>query len=107
MPVVAKSLGQLMGPRGKLPKIMAGDAKSVISNLKKSVKIRLKDVPVMQFKVGREDMPDEDVAENIEALIKFLEHRLPKGKVNIGKIILKTTMGEPIKVDVYGEGRKA
>jgi large subunit ribosomal protein L1 len=96
----------MLGPRGKLPKILAGDANSTIKNLKKSVKIKIKDAPVMQFKVGSENMSDEDVAENIEAVIKFLEHRLPKGKVNIGKIMMKTTMGVPIKVDVYGEARK-
>lgn len=107
MPVVAKSLGQIMGPRGKLPKVIAGDVKSVIQNLKKSVKFRVKDSPVIQFKVGKESMDDEDVAENIEAAVKHLENKLPKGKSNISKVMLKLTMSKPVKVEIYGEGRKA
>jgi large subunit ribosomal protein L1 len=107
MPLVAKSLGQMMGPRGKLPKPVVGDVASTIKSLKNSIRVKLKDVPVMQFKVGSEKMSDDDVAENIEALVKYLEHRLPKGKTNIGKVMLKTSMSQPVRVEIYGEGRKA
>lgn len=101
MPVIGKVLGQYVGPRGKLPKIITGDVKSLVKNYKKAVRIRVKDAPVIQAIVGKEDMKDEQLAENIEAVMKFLETKLPKGKGNIGKIVMKMTMGKPMKIEVY------
>jgi large subunit ribosomal protein L1 len=100
MPVVGKILGAYVGPRGKIPKLLTGDANALVKNYKKSVRIRIKDSPVIQCMVGNEKMKDEEVTENIEAVMKFLETRLPKGKTNIGKTRLKLTMGEPVKVEM-------
>jgi large subunit ribosomal protein L1 len=100
MPVVGKILGAYVGPRGKIPKLLTGDAKVLVKNYKKSVRIRVKDSPVIQCLVGNEKMKDEEVTENIEAVMKFLETRLPKGKNNIGKAKLKLTMGQPVKVEM-------
>lgn len=100
MPVVGKVLGAYVGPRGKIPKILAGDAKILVKNYKKSVRVRVKDSPVIQCLVGSEKMKDEEVAENIEAVMKFLETKLPKGKINIGKTHLKLTMGQPVRVEM-------
>lgn len=100
MPAIGKILGQFVGPRGKLPKLVAGDVKSTVKNLQKSVRVRVKDSPVIQCLVGKEDMKDEDIAENVETIISFLEKKLPKGKTSIGKLILKTTMGEPVKIEL-------
>jgi len=100
MPVVGKSLGTLLGPRGKIPKVLVGNVEDVIKKHKNSTKIRVKDSPVIQCIVGNESMKDEDVVENIEALLKFIEGRLPGGRSNIGKIMMKTTMGKPMKLEV-------
>lgn len=100
MPVVGRLLGQSLGPKGKIPKVAAGDIKTTVANLKKSVRVRLKDAPVVQCPVGSEQMTDEQVAENIESLLKHLEIKLPKGKNNIGKVELKLTMGQPEKVEM-------
>lgn len=100
MPIVGKVLGQYVGPRGKLPKIITGDAKALVKNYKKSVRIRVKDAPVIQTIIGKEDMKDQEIAENIEAVLNYLRTRLPKGKNNIGKIMMKLTMGKPIKIEV-------
>ena len=100
MPVIGKVLGQFVGPRGKLPKIISGDVKNLVKSLKKSVRVRIKDAPVVQCLIGKEDMKDEDIAENVEAVVAFLEKKLPKGKNNIGKLMLKTTMGQPVKIDL-------
>jgi large subunit ribosomal protein L1 len=98
MPAVGKTLGQFLAPRGKMPTPVTDDIKIVVKGLKKSVKIRVKDAPVIQCMVGREDMENEKVAENADAVLKFLETRLPKGKRNIGKVMLKLTMSKPIKI---------
>jgi len=100
MPVVGKVLGQYVGPRGKLPKIITGDVKALVKNYKKSVRVRVKDAPVIQTIIGKEDMKDQEIAENVEAVLNFLKTRLPKGKNNIGKIMMKLTMGKPIKIEV-------
>ena len=106
MPVVGKILGQFVGPRGKMPKIISGDVKTMVKNYKKSVRIRIKDSPVIQCLVGKEDMKDEEVVENIEAVLNFLETKLPKGKHNINKVLLKITMSKPVKFEVFESGKR-
>lgn len=100
MPLVGKSLGTLLGPRGKVPKLLIGDVASLVKTHKRATRIRVKDAPVIQCIVGTDKMSDEHVAENIEALVNFLEHRLPRGKANIARMMLKLTMGKPAKLEV-------
>lgn len=100
MPVIGRILGAFVGPKGKMPKLVTGDVKSLVKNYKKSVRIRVKDSPVIQCLIGKEDMKDEQVVENIETVLKFLETKLPKGKNNIDKVSLKLTMGNPINLEV-------
>jgi large subunit ribosomal protein L1 len=101
MPIVGKNLGTILGPRGKVPKILAGDVKSLVDVSKRSTRIRVKDALVIQCTVGNDKMKDEHIADNVEALIKFLEHRLPRGKANLAKMQLKLTMGKPVKLEVF------
>jgi large subunit ribosomal protein L1 len=100
MPVIGKSLGQLLAPRGMMPKLISGDAKSMVDNYKKSVKIKVKDAPVIQCLVGKDDMDDKKIEENIDAVLNFVESKLPKKKYNIGKVLLKLTMGTPVRIEV-------
>lgn len=100
MPVIGKALGIYLGPSGKMPKIITGNVDALIENYKKSIRIRIKDSPVIQCSVGNEKMKEEEIAKNIESTLKFLETKLPKGKHNIREILLKLTMGEPMKVGV-------
>lgn len=98
MPLIGKVLGQSLAPRGKMPKIISEDVESLVKRLKNSVKVRIKDSPVIQCLVGSENMEDAKVAENIEAVMKFLEARLPKGKHNIKEVLVKLTMSQPVKI---------
>jgi len=99
MPTVAKNLGKFLAPRGKTPKPIVGDIKKMIESLKKSVRIRIKDAPVIQCSVGSEKMKDEEIEANVLKILKFLEERLPKGRANIKNVIIKLTMGKPVKVE--------
>ena len=99
MPVIGKVFGQSLAPRGKMPKILSGNEKETVSNYKKAVKIKVKDSPVIQCLVGKEDMKDEDIEENLQAVLKFLENKLTRGK--IGRVLLKTTMGKPVRIEVF------
>lgn len=100
MPAIGKTLGQMLAPRGKMPKIISGDVKKLVENYKTSVRISVKSSPVIQCFVGRENMDNRKIAENVEAVLKFLETKLPNGRQNIGKVLLKLTMSEPVKVEM-------
>ncbi|MGC8812775.1 MAG: 50S ribosomal protein L1 [Candidatus Aenigmatarchaeota archaeon] len=100
MPLIGKYFGQFLGPRGKMPKIISGNVEKVVENYKKSVRIRIKDSPVVQCLVGKENMKDEEIAENVEAVIEALKAKLPKGKQNIKEVLLKLTMSKPVKIEV-------
>ena len=50
--------------------------------------------------VGKEDMDDDLITENILAVITFLENNLEKGLKNIKSIFIKTTMGHSVKVKI-------
>ena len=100
MPVIGKHLGRYLAPRGKMPKVISGEVEKMIESLRKSVRLRIKDSPVIQCKVGSEDMEDEKIAENIEVVLRFLAEKLPKGKNNIKNVLVKMTMSKPVKVEV-------
>lgn len=100
MPLIGKFFGQFLSPRGKMPKVIVGDVKKLVEDYKKSVRVKIKDSPVIQCMIGSEQMKDEKVVENIEAVLNFLETKLPKGKRNIDKVLIKLTMGKPIKVEM-------
>ncbi len=99
MPQIGKILGQALGPLGKMPKPVppAVDIRPIIEKFRKTVPIRMKTNPVINVKVGDESMTDEQIAENIMAVINFLENKL-EGLQNIKGITLKTTMGKPVKI---------
>lgn len=54
--------------------------------------------PVLQCRVGAENMADEEIAENIQAVIRRIEGKLKKGIKNIRSVNIKTTMGPSIKI---------
>ncbi|MCL5804882.1 MAG: 50S ribosomal protein L1 [Candidatus Thermoplasmatota archaeon] len=102
MATVGKSLGQVLGPRGKMPKPVppGQDPTTLINNLRRTVRIRTRDKKTFHVPVGTKDMKDEDIAANITAVIKRIIGKLDKGSSNIASVYLKTTMGKPVKVNV-------
>ena len=100
MPQVGKSLGQMLGPRGKMPTPIPPTAPidDVIKRQRRNVRLKMKDQPVIQVKIGTEDMPDEALVQNIQTIIARLEAKLEKGSKNISGVSVKTTMGPLVKV---------
>jgi large subunit ribosomal protein L1 len=100
MPLIGKSLGVVLGPRGKMPiPLQPGkNVADVINSSKNSVRIRSKDKLTFHVAVGRRDMAVEKLADNIETVIARLEQSLEKGTQNIRSIYLTTTMGKSVKV---------
>ena len=101
MPTVGKTLGQLLGPRGKMPTPVPFNApiESFLERFRTSVKIKAKGSLAMSCKIGEESMEDTDLAANANAVVTAVEKTLPNGSKNIKKIMFKTTMGKAIKVE--------
>jgi len=99
MGVVAKSLGQYLGKRGKLPKPIAGDdIEAIIKRTKNSVRIvsKGKYLPVAQALIGTETMESDELLENAEAVYDAVKNKVNEG--NIKSVYVKLTMGKPVRV---------
>jgi len=99
MPTVGKSLGQLLGPRGKMPTPVPFNADIVafLARFRTSIKVRTRASLSVSCKIGDESMEDADLAINANAVLNAIEKKLPNGEKNIKKIMIKTTMGKPVK----------
>jgi large subunit ribosomal protein L1 len=103
MLTVAKFLGQQLAPKGKMPKPIL-NLKSFDDMLKKAkTQITVsnkkgKPMPLVQIVVGKEDMKDEEIAENMVAIYNKVILALPQKKQNIKNAYVKLTMGKPAKV---------
>ena len=101
MPVVGKSLGQLLGPRGKMPTPVPFNApiETFLSRFKTSIRVRVKNSLSISCKVGDSEMDEHQVAANAMAVINNLKGKFPNGDKNIRKYMIKTTMGKAVKLD--------
>ena len=99
MTTVGKVLGQLLGPRGKMPIPVPFNApiESFLDRFRSSIRVKVKNSLSMSCKIGDESMDDGDVAANAHAILNAIEKKLPSGDKNIRKIIVKTSMGKPVK----------
>ncbi|KAG2476650.1 MAG: 50S ribosomal protein L1 [Nitrosopumilales archaeon] len=99
MPVVGKVLGQLLGPRGKMPTPVPFNApiESFLQRFRSSIRVRVRNSLSMACKIGDEKMEDSDLAANANAVISAVEKKLPSGDRNIKKILVKTTMGKAVR----------
>ena len=99
MTTVGKVLGQLLGPRGKMPIPVPFNApiESFLDRFRSSIRVKVKNSLSMSCKIGDESMNEADLAANAHAILNAIEKKLPSGDRNIRKIIVKTSMGKPIK----------
>lgn len=102
MPLVGRALGSFLGPRGKMPTPVPPNAQidQIVSAHRKMVRVRMREQPVLQCRIGTESMPDEKLVENIQAVESRIEEKLERGFKNIGEILIKPTMGKPVKVAI-------
>ena len=102
MSTVGKVLGPILGPRGKMPTPILPNAPidSIIDRQRRSVKVRVREQLNAQCAVGTESMSDEELAENIQAVVVRVEGKLPKGLKNVREVGVKTTMGSFVKIEL-------
>ncbi len=99
MPTVGKTLGQLLGPRGKMPTPVPFDAsiEAFLQRFRSCIKVRARASLSISAKIGDMTMEDADLAINALAVLHAIEKKLPNGEKNMKKIFIKTTMGKPVK----------
>jgi large subunit ribosomal protein L1 len=98
MTVVGKSLGQMLGARGKLPKpIMGTSVAEAIKQAKSRVKMVTKGkyLPVAQCLVGSETMSIDDLVENIDSVYEKVKAKVTEPSIK--SVYIKLSMGKAIK----------
>ncbi|QLG50823.1 50S ribosomal protein L1 [Natrinema halophilum] len=97
---IARYLGTILGPRGKMPDPLSPDDDVVetVNRLKNTVQLRSGDRRTFHTLVGAEDMDAEQIADNIDVILRRLHADLEKGPQNIDAVYVKTTMGPSVEV---------
>ena len=100
MPLVGRFLGRILGPRNKMPKPVPASARiePLLERTQATIKVGVKQQPSIQILVGTQDMEDEKLAENIEAVLAVLDRNLEKGRNQIKSMYIKATMGSVVRV---------
>ena len=106
MTKVAATFGRYLGVRGKMPNPKAGcvvppkgvNLSTLYEKFQTTIKVSAKKVPLIQLRVGTEEMPVEHVADNVMFVYDQLIHHLPGERHNIKAVFLKFTMSKPIKL---------
>ncbi|MEM1550388.1 MAG: 50S ribosomal protein L1 [Candidatus Bathyarchaeia archaeon] len=100
MPLIGRVFGAILGPRGKMPTPVppTADMEREIERHRRLIMVRTRGQPVLSCRIGTEDMSDEDLADNIDVVLKKVEGKLKRGIKNIASIYIKASMGQPVKV---------
>ncbi|HEX7034066.1 MAG TPA: 50S ribosomal protein L1 [Nitrososphaera sp.] len=100
MASVGRSLGQFLGPKGKMPTPLPYGApvESIAERFKNSIRVRVKNQLNVSAKIGDEKMDDNQLAENASAIVAAIEKKLPQGDKNIRNAMVKFTMGKAAKL---------
>ena len=102
MPRIGRILGQFMGPRGKIPTPVPPNAQieGLINRTRSAVRVRSRGSLGVSAKVGDRKLSDQDITDNILAMVQAVQKKLPNGDKNIKTVAVKTTMGKPVKAKV-------
>ncbi len=103
---VAKFFGKIFGPRGKMPNPKVGCAvpgnmllKPLKEKLERTIRLQTKNELIIKTMVGKENIKDEEIADNIMVIYNALVASLPQEKNNIKETLIKLTMSNPIKIE--------
>jgi large subunit ribosomal protein L1 len=104
---VGRSLGQFLGPKGKMPTPLPYGApvETISARLRGSVRVRTKNQLNVSGKIGDEKMNDTQLSANANAIINEIEKKLPQGDKNIRNVIVKFTMGKIARLSAVKDQR--
>jgi len=97
---IGRHLGTVLGPRGKMPTPLQpdDDVVEVVERMTNTVQLRSGDRRTFHTRVGAEDMSAEDIADNVDVILRRLHADLEKGPLNVDSVYVKTTMGPAVEV---------
>jgi len=97
---IGRLLGTVLGPRGKMPTPLQpdDDVVEVVNRMMNTVQVRSRDRRTFHTRVGAEDMDPEEIADNIDVILRRLHGSLEKGPLNLDSVYVKTTMGPAERV---------
>lgn len=107
MPAVATTFGRILGPVGKMPSpqlgvLMSEDEntiKNLVQRINSVVRIKTKE-PNIKIAIGKQSDKNENLAENCLVVFNEIFKNLPKQRENLRNVLIKFTMGKPVKVAV-------
>ena len=109
MTLVASNFGKVLGPKAKMPNPKAGcvvppgaNLKPLTEKLKNTVRIVARTAPMVQLIVGKEDMPEDQIIDNINLIDENIANHLPGGRAQIKGIYLK-----PITTSLKSNARQS
>jgi large subunit ribosomal protein L1 len=65
---------------------------------RKTVVVRMRTQPIIQVPVGSEKMTEEELVDNVQAVLRVVEGKLKRGLKNVKFAFIKTSMGAPVKI---------
>jgi len=98
MPKLAK-LARILGPKGLMPNPKNGTLTKDVAKKQKELaggKVSIKtekSAPLIHVQIGKIDQPDQEILDNISALVKTLNAH------KVAKLVISSTMSPGIKVD--------
>jgi len=100
MQTVGRTLGPVLGPRGKMPIPIppSADVAALIEKHRKTIVVRMRNQPIIQTTIGTQNQSDEELVDNIQAVLRVLEGKLKRGLKNVEMVFIKTSMGTPVKI---------
>jgi len=107
MPSVATTFGKALGPAGKMPSPQLGIITKetpeminpLLEKISKSIKIRAKEASI-KIAVGKENMKDEQLMENLLSIYNSIIQALPNKIENVKDVNIKFTMSKLLGVEI-------
>ncbi|MDP3734397.1 MAG: 50S ribosomal protein L1 [Nanoarchaeota archaeon] len=105
MPKIAATFGKALGTKGKMPNPKLGcvvpptaNLDLLVKRLNVTVRLTTKKGLNLQCLIGKENQPAAEIIENILAIYNTVVKQLPNESQNIKNILLKRTMGTPVRM---------
>lgn len=102
MVLIGKVFGPVLGPRGKMPRPIPATANPapLLGRLRNTIRLMNRGQLALNGKIGNEQMEDEKLAENALTVFEEAERKISDLGGKIKALYIKTTMGEPVKLEV-------